>query len=113
KTHVFERGNRLTLGKEVEPAIPATFASSTPSNAPKNRLGLAQWMTSDKNPLVSRTIVNRLWAQLFGAGIVETLEDMGTQGALPTHKELLDDLSWKLMHEYSWSLKKLIKEMVM
>ena len=58
-------------------------------------------------------MVNRLWEQLFGTGLVETLEDLGTQGIAPTHQELLDDLSWKLMNEYHWSLKKLLKEMVM
>jgi len=58
-------------------------------------------------------MVNRIWEQIFGAGIVETLEDMGTQGSLPTHKELLDHYSWKFMHDYGWSVKKLVKEFVM
>ena len=84
-----------------------------PENAPANRLGLAKWLTDERNPLTARTMVNRLWEQLFGSGIVETLEDMGTQGAEPTHKELLDYLSYKFMNEYKWSLKKLLKEMVL
>jgi hypothetical protein len=113
KTNVFERGNRLTLGKEVEPAVPNSLSFAMPANAPKNRLGLAMWMTDKKNPLVSRTMVNRLWEQLFGTGITETLEDMGTQGSSPTHKELLDHLSWKLMNDHQWSIKKLLKELVM
>ncbi|WP_223709205.1 DUF1553 domain-containing protein [Niabella beijingensis] len=113
ETHVFERGNRLTLGKEVEPSVPKSLQFAMPANAPKNRMGLALWLTDKRNPLVSRTMVNRLWEQLFGTGIVETLEDMGTQGMLPTHKELLDHLSWKFMNDYKWSIKKLIKEMVM
>lgn len=113
KTHVFDRGNWRTLDKEVEPAVPASLSYAMPENAPANRVGLAQWMTSKKNPLVSRTIVNRLWEQLFGTGIVETLEDMGTQGLAPTHQSLLDYLSYQLMHEYNWSLKRLLKEMVM
>ena len=58
-------------------------------------------------------MVNRLWEELFGVGLVETLEDLGTQGAAPTHKELLDALSWKFMNEYHWSIKKLLKEMVL
>ena len=58
-------------------------------------------------------MVNRIWEQLFGKGLVETLEDMGTQGAVPTHKELLDYLSWNFMNDYKWSVKKLIKEIVM
>ena len=58
-------------------------------------------------------MVNRLWEQLFGYGLAETLEDLGTQGIAPTHKDLLDHLSWKLMNEYNWSIKKLLKEMVL
>ncbi len=112
-TRVFERGNFRTLGKEVEPAVPNSLIFAMPANAPKNRLGLAMWITDKRNPLVSRTMVNRLWEQLFGTGIVETLEDFGTQGIPPTHKELLDHLSWKFMNELQWSTKKLLKEMVM
>lgn len=112
KTHVFERGNRLTLGKEVKPGIPGSLAFAMPKDAAPNRTGLAMWLTDKKNPLVSRTIVNRIWEQLFGTGIVETLEDMGTQGIAPTHKEMLDHYSWKLMNDYNWSLKKLIREFV-
>jgi len=62
--------------------------------------------------LVARTIVNRVWEQIFGIGLVETLEDFGTQGSAPTHVELLDHLSWKLVNEFDWSLKKLIREIV-
>jgi hypothetical protein len=111
-SYVFERGNWLVKGKEVYPAVPHAL-NPLPAGAPANRLGLAMWLTSDQNPLTARTIVNRLWEQLFGTGLVETLEDFGTQGIAPTHRELLDDLSWKLMHEYGWSLKKLLREMVM
>ena len=71
------------------------------------------WMTDEKNPLVSRTIVNRLWEQLFGTGLVETLEDMGTQGIAPTHRELLDYLAWKFMHDDHWSIKQSLKYLVM
>jgi len=112
KTNVFERGNRTTLGKEVDPAVPNSLSFAMPANAPKNRLGLAMWLTNKKNPLVSRTIVNRLWEQLFGTGIAETLEDMGSQGMPPTHQQLLDHLSWKLMNDYQWSIKKLLRELV-
>ncbi|WP_052272969.1 DUF1553 domain-containing protein [Flavihumibacter solisilvae] len=112
-THVFERGNWRTLGDEVQASVPASLAFAMPSKAPASRVGLAQWMTSKQHPLVARTIVNRLWEQLFGQGIFETLEDMGTQGIAPTHQALLDHLSWKLMNEYNWSLKKLLKELVM
>lgn len=113
KTHVFERGNRLTLGKEVAPAVPRSLGFAMPANAPKNRMGLALWLTDKRNPLVSRTMVNRLWEQLFGEGIVETLDDMGTQGMPPTHQELLDYLSWKFMNDDNWSIKKVLKEIVL
>jgi len=84
-----------------------------PANAPRNRLGMAQWLTSTKNPLTARTMVNRVWEQLFGTGLVETLEDMGSQGNAPTHPELLDWLSYRFMHTDQWSVKKLIKTVVM
>jgi len=111
-THVFERGNWLVKGDLVTPAVPHSL-NRMPKDAPNNRLGLARWMTSKENPLTARTMVNRVWEQLFGTGLVETLEDMGTQGIAPTHKELLDWLSWKLMTDYKWSVKRLLKEIVM
>lgn len=111
-SHIFERGNWLVKGEEVTPDVPHIM-NPMPANAPKNRLGLAMWLTDKKNPLTARTMVNRLWEQLFGYGIVETLEDMGTQGISPTHKELLDHLSWKFMNDFNWSVKKLLKEIVL
>src|SRR5690606_30778231 len=77
-----------------------------------NRLGLAKWLVNPQNPLTARTYVNRIWEQLFGFGIVETLEDFGSQGIPPTHKELLDHLAWKLMNDFNWSTKELIKYIV-
>lgn len=110
-TQVFKRGNWLVKGDTVEPGVPASMPP-LPAGVPANRLGLARWMTDPQHPLASRTIVNRVWEQIYGAGLVETLEDFGTQGSEPTHKELLDHLSYKLMHEYDWSLKRLIREIV-
>jgi hypothetical protein len=110
--HVFERGNWLVKGKVVEPDVPHSL-NPLPAGAPHNRLGLAEWLTDESNPLVARTLVNRLWEQLFGSGLVETLEDMGTQGAAPSNKELLDWLAWKFMHGDGWSIKRCLKEMVM
>ncbi|MBC7849484.1 MAG: DUF1553 domain-containing protein [Chitinophagaceae bacterium] len=112
KTNVFERGNWMAKGKEVQPGVPQSLQYALPKDAPANRLGLAMWLTNKQNPLVARTLVNRLWEQLFGTGIAETLEDLGTQGIAPTHVELLDHLSWKLMNEYNWSMKKLVRELV-
>lgn len=111
ETHVFERGNWMVKGKTVKPGVPHIL-NAMPANAPNNRFGLAMWLTDKKNPLTARTIVNRLWEQLFGTGIAETLEDMGTQGIPPVHKELLDYLAYQLMYEHNWSIKKLLKDIV-
>jgi DNA-binding transcriptional regulator YhcF (GntR family) len=111
-TYVFERGNWLVKGKQVQADIPHAL-NPFPKNAPRNRMGLAMWLTDKRNPLTARTMVNRIWEQLFGAGIVETLEDMGTQGAEPTHKELLDFLAWQFMNKDGWSIKKLLKKIVL
>ena len=112
KTHVFTRGNWLVHGQEVNPDVPKSL-HAFPKNAPKNRLGLATWITDKKNPLTARTVVNRFWEQIFGVGIVETLEDFGTQGFKPVHPELLDYLSVKLMNEWEWKPKSILKEIVM
>ena len=111
-SYVFERGNWLAKGKKVTPSVPASLPEM-PANAPANRYGLALWITDKQNPLTSRAMVNRIWEQFFGQGLAETLEDLGTQGTPPTHPELIDYLSWKLMNNYHWSLKKLMKEIVM
>lgn len=112
QTHVWDRGSWLSPTDEVTADVPAIFPD-LPEDAPRNRLGLAQWMTDSQHPLVSRTIVNRIWEQFFGIGLAETLEDLGTQGIPPTHPQLLDYLSWQLMHEYHWDLKRLMKEIVL
>lgn len=110
-TYIFERGSWLSKGAMVNPAVPGIM-NAMPEGAPANRFGLAMWLTDKKNPLTARTMVNRLWEQLFGSGLAETLEDLGTQGVPPVHKELLDYLSWKFMNDYNWSIKKLLKEIV-
>lgn len=111
-SQVFERGNWMVKGDVVTPATPHAL-NAMPANAPKNRLGLAMWLTSKQNPLTARTMVNRIWEQLFGTGLVETLEDLGTQGIPPTHAALLDYLSYQFMYTYNWDVKKLLKEIVM
>lgn len=111
-THVFERGNWLVPGNAVAPMPPAHL-NPFPQGAPHNRLGLAQWMCDPQHPLTSRTIANRIWEQLFGTGLVETLEDLGTQGSQPAHQTLLDYLAWQLMHTHHWSLKSLLREIVL
>ncbi|MFD2932299.1 DUF1553 domain-containing protein [Spirosoma flavum] len=112
ETYVFQRGNWLVKGKKVTPDVPKSFPAMDPK-LPKNRLGLARWMVSREHPLTARVAVNRFWEQLFGTGIVETVEDMGTQGISPTHRELLDYLAVEFMETDHWSVKKILKKMVM
>jgi len=112
KTHVFIRGNWMVKGDTVESDVPRAFGKLA-KGAPRNRLGMAQWLVSTQHPLTARVAVNRFWEQLFGYGIVETLEDFGSQGMKPSHQELLDYLALKFMKEYKWSNKKLLKEIVM
>jgi hypothetical protein len=111
-TFVFDRGNWLVKTTQVSADVPNTL-NPLSKNVPRNRLGLAKWLTDKKNPLTARTMVNRLWEQLFGNGIIETLEDLGTQGAEPTHRELLDYLAYRFMYDHNWSIKKMLKEMVL
>lgn len=120
-TKIHVRGNFLEQGDAVEPAIPASF-HPFPADAPANRLGVAKWLTDPNNPLTARVAVNRIWAQFFGAGLVETQEDFGSQGQPPTHPELLDWLAVEFMAPTGspaetsprpWSLKRLCKLIVM
>ncbi len=111
-TAVFERGNWLVKGNEVKPETPASL-NPWPQGAPRNRLGLAQWLTDPKNPLTGRVMVNRLWEQLFGIGLVETLEDFGTQGFTPSHPALLDYLAYQFVHKHKWSVKSMLREIVL
>lgn len=112
KTNVFVRGNWMVKGNEVKPDVPQMLPTF-PKDYSRDRLGLAKWIVSRDNPLTSRVIVNRFWEQLFGKGIVETVEDFGSQGAEPTHRELLDWLAVTFMDDYKWSVKSLLKEIVM
>ena len=111
-THVFERGNWLMHGDEVQPDVPASLPA-LPQDYPRNRLGLAQWLVHPDNPLTARVIVNRFWEQLFGIGIVETLEDFGSQGEAPSHPDLLDWLAVQYQDTYQWNTKTLLKNIVM
>jgi len=111
-THLFERGNWMTPGEEVQIGVPSSLPEFS-DEFPSNRLGLAQWMVNDQNPLTGRVLVNRLWEQLFGIGIVETAEDFGTQGAPPSHPELLDYLARQAADVHQWQVKSILKEMVM
>ncbi|GEP41998.1 DUF1553 domain-containing protein [Brevifollis gellanilyticus] len=109
------RGSTRNLGAPVPRGfIQVAMKTNTPvvPADQSGRLQLAQWMTSREHPLTSRVLVNRVWHWLFGAGIVRTTDNFGVTGELPSHPELLDYLAVKFMEE-GWSLKKLVKEMVM
>ncbi|MBK9129919.1 MAG: PSD1 domain-containing protein [Phycisphaerales bacterium] len=91
-TKIHRRGSFLDQGATVTPGVPAAL-HPFPEGAPRNRLGFAQWLVSGDNPLFSRVLVNHVWGQLFGRGLVRTAEDFGSMGDRPTHQELLDWLA--------------------
>ncbi len=111
QSHVLNRGMYDSPTEPVEPDTPAVLPPF-PTNGPRNRLGLARWLTSEQNPLASRVAVNRFWKICFGEGLVRTPEDFGSQGAQPTHPELLDWLASDFMAN-GWDVKRLLKQMVM
>lgn len=110
-TRVMERGNFLTQGDVVSPGVPASLPGGLPADA-EDRLGFAQWLVSPENPLTARVTVNRFWEQLFGRGIVLTLEDFGTVGEPPSHPELLDWLAVSFRTDMGWSIKQLLRTLV-
>ncbi|MBA2113300.1 DUF1553 domain-containing protein [Bremerella alba] len=111
KTHIQIRGNYQSHGDEVGPRVLGSF-HAFPEGAQVDRLSMAKWLVSKENPLTARVVVNRHWEQLFGIGIVETSEDFGSQGELPTHPRLLDTLAVELM-QHDWDTKWLVKQIVM
>jgi hypothetical protein len=110
KTHLLLRGNYEMLGEDVTPSTPASLPPM-PAEAPKNRMGLANWLVSADNPLTARVQVNRQWQTFFGRGFVKTSENMGTQCDPPTHPELLDWLAVEF-RESGWDVKRLQRMIV-
>ena len=110
KMFVLDRGVYDAPKEEVFPGTPKQVLPF-PESFPTNRLGLAKWLTSEKNPLTARVLVNHYWQLLFGKGIVKTSDDFGNQGALPSHPKLLDWLAVEFVRS-GWNLKALIKLMV-
>ncbi|MDG2382307.1 MAG: DUF1553 domain-containing protein [Pirellulaceae bacterium] len=110
-THVQIRGNFLIQGAKVEAGVPASF-HPLPADVEPNRLEVTRWLVSADNPLTARVAVNRCWEQLFGIGLVETSEDFGTQGELPSHPRLLDTLAVRYV-DRGWDTKWLLREIVM
>jgi len=107
---LFKRGEYTQPGERITAATPGVLPAT--AKGPPNRLTLAKWLVSRENPLTARVAVNRLWAEIFGQGIVTTVEDFGIKGAPPSHPELLEWLAVEFM-EKGWSVKQILREMVL
>ena len=105
KSHILARGEYLKPGKEVSFNTPA-FLPPLPKGAPKNRLGLAQWLVAPENPLVARVQMNRVWQYFLGASIVNSPENLGVQSEFPIHRDLLDWLAVEF-RTGGWSMKRM------
>jgi hypothetical protein len=103
ETFLLIRGSHNVKGERVAPGVPAVLHPLAPGQ-PADRLGLARWLVDPRNPMVGRVVLNRIWAQYFGRGIVETSEDFGVQGEPPSHPELLAWLAKELVRQ-GWSQK--------
>lgn len=110
-TFILNRGEYDQPTDSVQPNTPETIYRFS-DDLPRNRLGLARWLTDKKNPLTARVYVNRIWGMLFGKGLVETSEDFGVQGSLPSHPKLLDWLAVDFM-EHDWDIKYLLKKIML
>ncbi|MEZ6091706.1 MAG: PSD1 and planctomycete cytochrome C domain-containing protein [Pirellulaceae bacterium] len=111
ETKVLARGEYdMPTGPALNPDT-LSIMGAFPEDAPRNRLGLARWLTSPEHPIVARVLVNRFWQQVFGEGLVRTPEDFGLQGQQPTHPRLLDWLAVEFQ-ESGWDLKQLLRQMV-
>ncbi len=108
QTYLLKRGAYDAHGDAVDAATPAVFGSF-PADQPRNRLGLARWLTSPEHPLTARVAVNRLWQLCFGEGLVRTAEDFGSQGDGPSHPQLLDWLAQDFV-THNWDVKRLLKQ---
>ncbi|MDA1054069.1 MAG: PSD1 and planctomycete cytochrome C domain-containing protein [Planctomycetota bacterium] len=109
-TFVHLRGDFQRRGKRVFPGVPSELPQP-PGGYARDRLDLAKWLVGESNPLTARVTVNRIWEKIFGRGIVRTTEDFGTQGELPEHPELLDDLAHSFVAS-GWDVKEILKMIV-
>lgn len=108
--HVLNRGEYSQPGEKVPAATPAVLPPMLPG-APRNRLGLAQWLVAPDNPLTARVTVNRVWQQFFGTGLVESTGDFGVMGSRPSHPKLLDWLAVEF-RESGWDFRRLVRLIV-
>lgn len=111
ETHIHQRGDFLSPGDMVSLGTPAFLPTARPRGEQFDRLDLAAWLVEPANPLTARVTVNRIWHQLFGRGIVATLDDFGKQGEKPSHPELLDWLASEFVSS-GWSQKAMIRRIV-
>ena len=112
ETHILVRGVYNAPGERVDAGVPEDLLGAWPAGAPKNRLGLAQWLTKPDHPLTSRVVVNRFWQQLFGQGLVKTSDNFGMQGDWPSHPDMLDWLAREFV-DSGWNVKALLKRIVL
>lgn len=113
ETRVFARGNRLSKEQVVTPGLPAVLAPAGADTGGMTRLEMARWLVGERNPLTVRVLANRLWGEMFGIGIVETVEDFGAAGAPPSHPELLDHLALRLRDHHHWSVKAFLRDIAL
>ena len=116
-TRLLHRGDFLQPAEEVTSGVLSVIESVHPlssrrTNQPADRLDLARWLVDPNHPLTTRVTVNQIWAQLFGRGIVPTIDDFGVRGEQPTHPQLLDWLAYHFPRNMNWSRKRLIKLIV-
>ena len=111
ETFIMLRGDYESRGDVVEAMTPGVLPRDSRLAATGDRMELARWLTSAENPLLARVTVNRWWAEIFGVGLVPTLEDFGTQADAPSHPQLLDWLASELI-DSGWSMKHIHKLMV-
>ena len=111
KSYVLFRG-QYDQRRDEAPAIVPAWLAPFPANAPRNRLGLARWLTEPQHPLTARVTVNRFWLSMWGRGLVKTAEDFGSQGARPLYPEVLDWLAARFIQS-GWDVKALMKTIVM
>ena len=112
QTYLLVRGAYDAHGEKLDAGVPEKLLGPWPEGAPKNRLGLARWFIRPDHPMTGRVVVNRIWAQLFGTGLVKTLEDFGYQSEWPSHPDLLDWLAREFV-DGGWDVKAFLKTIVL